>query len=220
MFTTITCSQINKATDNFFTRQQVSTATFLISAAYLLVRYKNFRFVTPVACAFLFGLNLTNVNVHPLTSGLSSVLENPLVVRAKEIREKDPGAKWAVFGSQPSEGSNRANLLKASGVNVFNGVKWIPNSRDIKAIDITVNDSVYNRYAHVDLHSNINYRDTVIFQLMYYDGYAIHLDPCSPRLTNLGIKYFVFTYKPGPEEIRCMTPIDTVNNFIYKRNDL
>jgi len=52
------------------------------------------------------------------------------------------------------------------------------------------------------------------------DGYAIHLDPCSPRLQKLGVKYFVFTYRPQPVEIRCMTPIDTsAVFFIYKRID-
>ena len=80
-------------------------------------------------------------------------------------------------------------------------------------------DSIYNRYAHVDMHTFINGSDTVALQLLGNDGYAIHMDPCSPRLQRLGIKYFVFTYKPTLAETRLMTPIDTVGAFIYKRND-
>jgi hypothetical protein len=80
-------------------------------------------------------------------------------------------------------------------------------------------DSVYNRYAHVDMHMFVNGRDTVAFQGLGPDGYAIHMDPCSPRLAKLGIKYFVFTYRPGMNEVRCLSPVDTSGFFIYKRRD-
>ena len=213
------CTNIVDATDNFFTTQQVTTATLLMAASYLLIRYKNFRFITPIACVFLLALNISNASVHPVSSGLSSLLEHPLVEKTKEVYKKDPGARWVVFGSQQLEGSNWANLLKTNGINVFNGVKWIPSLKDMAVLDPGA-DSIYNRYAHVDMHLFIGGRDSVIFQALGPDGYAIHMDPCSPRLPKLGIKYFVFTYKPQPAETRCMMPVDSFSHFfIYKRND-
>ena len=213
------CTNILDATDNFFTTQEATTATLLMAAAYLLVRYKSFRFISPIACLFLLGLNISNAAVHPVSSGLSSILEHPLVEKTKEVYEKDRTPRWAVFGSQQLDGSNWANLVKTNGINVFNGVKWIPPLKDMEVLDSNA-DSVFNRYAHIDMHTFINGRDTVVFQALGPDGYAIHMDPCSPRLQKLGIKYFVFTYKPQPGEVRCMTPIDSSNFFIYKRNDL
>jgi hypothetical protein len=213
------CSNISDATDKFFSTEQVTTVASLITISYLLIRYKNFRFVTTVACLFLLGLNIANAGIHPVSSGLSSLLEHPLVEKTRDIYQRDPKARWAVFGSQQLEGANWANLLKTSGINVFNGVKWIPALEDMATLDSGA-DSIYNRYAHVDLHTFVNNRDTVAFQLLGPDGYAIHLDPCSPRLQKLRVKYFVFTYRPQPVEVRCMTPVDTsAVFFIYKRND-
>ena len=213
------CTNIVEATDNFFTTQQLTTATLLMAASYILIRYKNFRFITPIVCVFLILLNISNAAVHPVSSGLSSLLEHPLVEKTKEIFKKDPGARWVVFGSQQLEGSNWANLLKTNGINVFNGVKWIPSLRDMAVLDNRA-DSIYNRYAHIDMHLFIGGRDTVVFQALGPDGYAIHMDPCSPRLPKLGIKYFVFTYKPQPAETRCMMSVDSSSHFfIYKRND-
>lgn len=213
------CTNMMEATGNYFTTQQATTATLLMAAAYLLVRYKNFRFVTPITCVFLLSLNISNASVHPVSSGLASLLEHPLVEKTKPVYEKDPKARWAVFGSQQMDGANWANLLKTNGINVFNGVKWIPPLKDLAVLDSTA-DSIYNRYAHIDMHLYLNDRDTVAFQLLGVDGYAIHMDPCSPRLQQLGIKYFVFTYRPQPAETRCMIPIDSsLQFFIYKRND-
>jgi hypothetical protein len=218
LFIKTICGNMTEATDNFFSTEQITTATLLMVVAYLLVRYKGFRFMTPLACLFLIGLNVANAKVHPITLGLSSVLEHPLVERTKSLYEKDPKARWVVFGSQQLEGSNWANLLKVNGINVFNGVKWIPPLKDMAVLDSKA-DSIYNRYAHIDMHTFIDGRDTLVFQSLGPDGYAIHMDPCSPRLAKLGIKYFVFTYRPGAGEVRCMSPVDTSGLFIYKRKD-
>lgn len=219
VFAKTICSNIADATDNFFSSQQVITASVLITVGYLLVRYKRFRFVTTAACLFILGLNMSNATIHPVSLGLSSLLEHPLVEKTRELYQKDVKSRWVVFGSQQLEGSNWANLLKVNGINVFNGVKWIPPLKDMALLDSQA-DSVYNRYAHVDMHVFINNNDTVALQLLGPDGYAIHMDPCSPRLQKLGVKYFVFTYRPQPVETRCMTPLDTSSiYFIYKRND-
>jgi hypothetical protein len=218
LFLKTICGNISDATDDFFSGEQITTASMLMLVAYLLVRYKGFRFMTPIACLFLIGLNVGNARVHPISSGLSAVLEHPLVEKTKPLYEKDPKARWAVFGSQQLEASNFANLLKVNGINVFNGVKWIPPLNDMAVLDSKA-DSIYNRYAHVDMHMFVNGRDTVVFQGLGPDGYAIHMDPCSPRLAKLGIKYFVFTYHPQPGEVRCLSPVDTSGFFIYKRSE-
>ncbi|HEY6954518.1 MAG TPA: hypothetical protein VI385_04705 [Flavisolibacter sp.] len=219
LFVKTICSNTADATDNFFSTEQITTASVLIAASYLLIRYKAFRFITPIACLFLLGLNIANAGVHPISSGLTSLLEHPLVEKTKPLYEKDPKARWVVFGNQQLEGSNWANLLKVNGIDVFNGVKWIPPLKEMATLDSKA-DSVYNRFAHIDMHMFINGRDTVAFQGLGPDGYAIHMDPCSPRLAKLGVRYFVFTYRPQAIEVRSMSPIDTSGQFfIYKRND-
>ena len=81
---------------------------------------------------------------------------------------------------------------------------------------------IYNRFAHIVLASYIDWKDSVVFKLnendVVNDNYTIYLDPCSPRLEQLHIQYFLFTYQPRPPEVRCMTQVaNTRGILIYKR---
>ncbi|HWN89236.1 MAG TPA: hypothetical protein VNM35_09240 [Chitinophagaceae bacterium] len=223
VFMLVISAQINKATDNFFTSTQVSIATALIVISYLLTRYKNFRLAKTALLILLIGMVIPNANVNPLTKGLAPILDNPLVVDSKEIHARDPEARWALFGN-----TRLTHLLKANGINVFNCVKFVPPLKDMKVLDPTGKyDSTYNRYAWMSMNSkevspyfDVNWNDTVIFRQSYEDGYTIYMDPCSPKLKQLGVKYFVFDTVPGPKEVRCMTMLkQNAGLFIYKRND-
>ena len=101
--------------------------------------------------------------------------------------------------------------------------------KDMKVLDpFRKNDSVYNRYAWITMDSKqlsqyyygAGWNDTVMFRQAYEDGYAIYMDACSPKLKQLGVKYFVFDYAPKNEEVRCMIKLkETAGLFIYKRKD-
>jgi hypothetical protein len=81
-------------------------------------------------------------------------------------------------------------------------------------------DSAYNRYAWVTMGYYIDYKDTLFFRQAYNDGYNIYMDPCSPKLIRLGVKYFVFDEKPPAPVIRCMAKVAEIPGiFIYKRNE-
>ncbi|HEV8270938.1 MAG TPA: hypothetical protein VGQ04_06495 [Chitinophagaceae bacterium] len=223
VFMMIVTTQINKATENYFTSTQVSVAIALIVVAYLLTRYKNFRFINSALLILLIGMVIPNANVNPVTKGLAPILENPLVVDSKEIHEKDPSARWALFGN-----TRLTHLLKANGIDLFNSVKLVPPMKDMKVLDPTGKyDSIYNRYAWMTMNSkqvsqffDVNWNDTVMFRQTFQDGYMIFIDPCSPKLKQLGVKYFVFDTVPNPKEVRCMTKLkENAGLFIYKRND-
>ena len=206
--------KINSVTENFFSTTQLLVVTILFTTVYLLIRYHYIKYATPVVCLLLLGFNIRNISVNPLTNGLAPILENAVVRAGKEIHDTDPGATWAVFGD-PSW----ADLLKSSGVKVFNGVKLVPPLKDMAVLDHSGQyDSAYNRYAHIRMTTYIDNKDTIVFQQPYIDLYTINLDPCSPRLVQLGIKYFLFSYQPKPEETRCMTPLNVTGLFLYKRN--
>jgi hypothetical protein len=215
IFVRVVANHINKVTADFFTSDQVMAMTALVTAAYLLIRYKYFKYTPAILMLLLLGMNISNFGVNPITSGLSSVLGNPLAKASQAVHEKDPMAGWAVFGE-----GRWANLLKANGIRVFNGVKFTPMIKDMQATfdSSGKNKSVYNRYAHVELKTFIDNKDSAVLQMPYFDGYTIYTDPCSPRFKKIGIKYFVFSYKPQQGEIRCMTRVDS-SFYIFKRND-
>jgi hypothetical protein len=223
IFMLIASSIINKATDNFFTGLQVAIATILIVASYLLIRYKYLRRPRLALNILLLGMVLPNANVNPVTKGLGPILDNPLVIDSKEIHDKDPNARWAMFGN-----TRLTHLLKANGINVFNCVKLVPPMKDMKVLDPSgKQDTVYNRYAWITVNSKqiadlltSKWGDTVVFRKTNQDGYIIYIDPCSPKFKQLGVKYFVFDYEPKIEEVRCMTKLkENSGLLIYKRND-
>jgi hypothetical protein len=165
-------------------------------------------------------MSISNLTIHPLTVGLSSVLNNPLVTATKEIYQREPKVRWAVFGNHWL-----TNLLKVNGIDVFNGVKVVPQLKEMKVLDPDgKNVFIYNRYAHIKMFPMVDNKDGVTFKLnenqVVNDNYSIFIDPCSPRLNELGVKYFLFTDKPGPIETRCMSPVENPSSFlIYRRND-
>ncbi|MBY0425978.1 MAG: hypothetical protein K2Q22_10110, partial [Cytophagales bacterium] len=61
--------------------------------------------------------------------------------------------------------------------------------------------------------------DSVIFQYSQADLYTIGLDPCSPKLKELGVKYVAFGYQPQAAETRCLTLVSSNGLLIFKRND-
>ena len=223
IFIRMVASHINRSTENFFTGQEVNIVTGLIVIAYLLTRYKEFPYVKVSLYALLAGISMTNLKVNPVTKGLDPVLENPLYKMGAEIHKQDPKARWALFGNM-----RLTNLLKAAGIDVFNSVKFVPPMKDMQVLDPTKkNDSVYNRYAWMTMdskqllqyYSTPGVKDTAILKLAYQDGYSIYMDPCSPKLQQLRVRYFVFDYLPQPAEVRCMTKVkEEAGLYIYKRN--
>ena len=220
IFTMVVGSKINKVTSGFFSSAQVTMMTILITSVYLLIRYKFVKYTGIILALLLLGMNISNISVNPLTQGLSAVYENPLAKACGELHKKDPQARWIVFGNQPWIGARWANLLKVYGIGVFNGVKFTPILKDMTtAFDTSGKDrDIYNRYAHVDVQTYIDLKDTVILRQSSLDGFLIYTDPCSPRFKKLNIRYIVFAYKPQEAETRCLTRVDPVY-FIYKRND-
>jgi hypothetical protein len=225
-FATIAGLHINNATKNFFTWGEITTATIIVSIVYLLVRYKDYRFATPALCVLLMAIAVSNATVNPVTIGLSSILDNPLVTITRDIHKQDPQARWALFGDR-----RVTNVLKANGISLLNGVKLIPAFDDMRVLDPTGDYySVYNRYAWITLDAYIDGKDGLTMGSHSEDSYTISMDPCSPRLKELAVKYLVFTkpatatgtatFTPKAEEVRCMTKVaETSGIFVYKRND-
>ncbi|MEP6795814.1 MAG: hypothetical protein ABJB16_15915 [Saprospiraceae bacterium] len=208
---------LNKQAEFFFTTSQVLKATIIFTLINWLIIFFNenkwYQFAFYTLGAFLL---MPNAKINPLSKGLSPFYDNAVYKFVAGINAKDPGAEWVVFGA-----FTYADFLKAAGINCFNGVQFAPPLDKLKYLDPEMKkDSIYNRYAHIDFYTYIN-ADSVKIELIQNDRYSIKVDPCSPRLVQMGIKYILFTYQPQPIEVDCMTPIgDTNGVYVYKRNEL
>ncbi|UFH55438.1 hypothetical protein [Spirosoma sp. KNUC1025] len=189
---------------------------FFIGMNILLVFSLNIPQRIPIFCAGILLFLLPNLKVNPLSVGLSPITENQLYKTVRAIVEKDPEARWLVNGNQYI-----TYMITATGAKQITGVKFIPDRQHIfSVLDPQMKrDSAYNRYAHVTNQSYINGRDTVVLVNQFEDAYVIAMDPCSPRMKKLNVKYQLFDHQPQPVEVRCMSSVATLGSLtIYQAN--
>lgn len=213
-FIYLNLNSLNKEALMFFKSNQIIKMTLLFTLLYTLIYLSNRG---PVYQLIFLGIiivyNFSILKFNPLNKGMDALLNNPLLSDAKTIHKKDPDAKWVVFGN-PS----LPNLFKAAGLNVINGVNYIPNWERLKILDPDKKqDTVYNRFAHIGYYSsNIN-SENVDFRYGAFDAYSVLIDPCNAKLEKIGVKYFVFTYNPQPAEVRCMELVSSNGVLIFKK---
>jgi hypothetical protein len=209
---------LHKHADRWFTKQQFINASILFAALNWLIVYfperKVFQYLFYAVCTAVI---FSNLFINPVSKGLVSVYDNKYYQAVKEINQKDPGQGWVVFGSMITP-----ELLKAAGVNCFNGVQFVPQLEKLHYLDPAgEKKDIYNRYAHIDLLSFNAGKDSVNFLQTLPDYYIIKMNPSSPRLKQMGIKYIYFTYKPGDYEVENLVPVtEILGHYIYKRKDL
>ncbi len=161
----------------------------------------------------IFGLGITffllpNLRINPISVGLSPILDNAAYKSFRELQQRDPKARWIVFGD-----ALLSYMATAAGVDIVSGVKYAPNLKEFRILDSTMKqDTVYNRYAHLIYSTYIDpaHADTTIFRLPVWDHVQILMDPCSPKLKQLGVKYVVFDHQPQPVEVRTMKPVTSL----------
>lgn len=174
------------------------------------------RYRTAIFCAGILLFLFPNLKANPLSKGLTPITDNAFYKSVRQLVEQDPEARWLVNGSQFV-----SYMVTATGAKQITGVKYIPDRKHIfSVLDPQMKrDSAYNRYAHVTYQSYIDGRDSVILANQFEDGYVIAMDPCSPRMKKLNVKYQVFDHQPQPVEVRCMTAVATMGSLtIYKAN--
>ncbi|XWW48295.1 hypothetical protein JYG30_09180 [Fibrella sp. USSR17] len=189
---------------------------FFTALGSLLVFSLNVQYRIPLFCAGILLYLVPNMKLNPLAVGLSPITEHALYQAIRPIVESDPDARWLVNGSQYV-----TYMVTATGAKQITGVKYIPDRKHIFSVldPQAKRDSAYNRYAHVTYQSFINGRDSVILVNQFEDGYVIAMDPCSPRMKQLNVKYQVFDHPTQPVETRCMQEIAKLGTItIYKVN--
>ena len=159
---------------------------------------------------------IPNYRLNPVSKGLSPISDNALYKAIQDIRKQEPNGKWVVFGSQ-----YLTYLLTATGVDCLTGVKYTPPRSIYRALDPKdTRDSAYNRYAHTTYASFINGTDSVFIRNTYEDACLVALDPCSPKMKALNVRFYIFDKQPQPVEVRCMKLVQQLGSIqIYRRND-
>ncbi len=192
---------LRNATGGFFGyRHVILISSFITLISYLLLN-KKWKAFSVLVFLFVF---IPTFSVNPVSIGLGPIYGKEVSKLVHNIAKEDPKAEWVTFGNNAL-----ANFLKASGANVFNGVKYAPDLQSLKILDPGLkHKSIYNRYAHIEFQEPYPKSGKEIkFILSQNDAYIVRIDPCSKKLKQLGIKYLAFAYKPNDRILSCMEPV-------------
>lgn len=145
--------------------------------------------VVPLVIAYSF--------VNPLERGFNTIFRSELFQTVQSHPVLRQG-KWLVFSRDPS----RSGFFVAVGCNVFNGLKYVPDLKDLKLFDTTgANDAKFNQsgYLLVDSAPNSSSED---FELQSPGLLVWKVNPLDRRLGQIGIRYLAFPSQPPPEVLK------------------
>lgn len=169
----------------------------------------------------IFLVLIPSYLVNPLSSGLDPIYKKDVAKAAAQLRTDSPDSEWLVYSDRDTL-AELPEFLKASGLNVFNGVKYTPDLRLMEVLDPEHKfKNVYNRYAHIGFWEPESGNEKVIeIVLAAGDTYIVIADPCSGELKRMGIERFAFTYKPDEKKLSCLSfthGFESSDIWFYKR---
>lgn len=159
----------------------------------------------PLLLAFgLLGATIVpNFLINPISSGAAPLLRAPIVESTRPLFERDPAAKWIVFGPVAT-----SQLLASGGYFLLSGTRYLPNLEMWSKFDPERRSvATYNRYAHVEFAPLEPGTEPARFELVVADWIRVHVDPCSETLADLGVRYFIFTSRAELRKYGCIEPI-------------
>lgn len=154
----------------------------------------------------LFGLGIALLTaaplmVNPLVSGLSAVLDKPILRTAAQGSVASD--RWIVIGDFVF-----AQGLKAHGLEVLGGSQMIPNREMTSVLDPDANhEEIWNRYAHVKFSSD-PYNEAPAFELQGPDLYVVAVDVCNVA-RDLGVTKIAYTGDVPEGDLRCLRGLHT-----------
>lgn len=146
-------------------------------------------------------LAIPGATVNPLTSGLSAILDKPILSAARAASD-GPADRWAVVGDFVF-----AQGLKARGLDVVNGSQMVPDARLHAILDpARRHTDVWNRYAHV-LFESAPGSASPEYSLGQADLYVVKLDICGPQMRAMRVNRIAYTRAVPDQDLRCLEPI-------------
>lgn len=166
--------------------------------------------------AITMMLVLPGIAVNPLAHGMSSLKNSELSSALMEDKQLGE-LKWLVIGSY-----SHPQYFKANGAAVWNGVRFISDPHEMRALDPTGRyKDIWNRYSHFGI-SPLPLGAPAEFELTQQDVVMMKVDLCSDAVSSLGINRFAFATKPELNQISCLEPIryaPVAGTWLYKKKD-
>ncbi len=210
---------LNVLDPKFFLEEMHLSLTVAINGVILILFFsERLRKWLPAVLAPLFILS--NGGINPIMRGLSPLVDSPVVREISRLQAADPAAKWIVYNSRYF-----AQLVKATGVPIFNGTKTIPDLSLLHQLDPlpAAHDYIYNRYANIGCElPRQNDPAGTSASLVHPDLYIWFFPPDHPVLQKAGYRYALFPSAwPGASSygFSLVEDIKPANLWIYRFNN-
>lgn len=190
---------VNLGFGNFYGLEAVAVAAALVAvAAKCLLEGWVLGFgvavVAPLVIAYSF--------VNPLDRGFDTIFRSELFQTVQSHPALRQG-KWLVFSQAPTLDPWGSGFVEAVGCDVFNGLKYVPDLKDLELFDTRgTNSAKLNQSAYllVELAPNGSSED---FERLGTVGILVwKVNPLDPRLRQIGIRYLAFPFQPPPEVLK------------------
>jgi hypothetical protein len=215
-FTLFFLGKLMQISDSFYTDTRIVISSFIFS----FIVYAIFTRKVTLFVLTLILISIPSFFINPLAHGIPQFKKKELAefIESNHFEKK----QWLAYDNPIIP-----MYLKALGLEVINGVNFIPNFERLKILDPNENNKkIYNRYAHIAVKPLFNEGSTISFQLKAADAYEIYINPCSEEVKSLDIKYFIFpdSYRNNINDIKgCKLHLlndKPLNNYnIYERLD-
>jgi uncharacterized membrane protein (UPF0136 family) len=157
---------------------------------------------------------LNGIAINPVLRGLSPILESQAFREVDKLRAADPQLRWVLY-----EDASCAQLVKATGASVFNGIKILPDLDFMREVDPAGRYAwIYNRFAYI----NVGLPEStgeIAFLLTAANSYLFTLAPEHPALRKNGYGYLIFPrpwLNPTLHGYIFVEKIDPSDLYIYK----
>lgn len=171
---------------------------------------------TAFLTAFTALVAINGIRINPVMTGLGPLLQSQAYQSIDKIRRTNPGARWIVY-----DDVYPAQLVKATGAPVLNGVKILPDFELMKSLDPAGRYAhIYNRYAYINV-ALPQRPDEMSFQLIDFNYYQVNVSPASQALAAARYDFALFP-EPWPDsQQHGFAPLEVVDPaawFVYRRS--
>ena len=135
-------------------------------------------------------VSVLGVAINPISSGLSSIYQNPLLRQIELINTESEGM-WAVIGSNQFN-----NCPTIMGAKTINAVQTYPDRDLFEKLGVIEQEEIWNRYAYLTIEISTE-GETYLMETESADAIKIHTT--IDDLRRVGVKYLLTTTDFGLE---------------------
>jgi hypothetical protein len=182
----------NRRLGDFATLPEVIAAAIFFGTVGFFV----LRRIALVSCTLLIvPCFWSTALVNPVSRGVPALTRGSVVSWLSKVHNNDPDARWIVTGPLSNRSCCLAQLVKATGADVFGGTRYTPDYELVNVLDPEKRYvTVYNRWARVCFVASTE--TDPAFELIHANDYEITLPFRADIFERLGVKYVLVVDRP------------------------